>query len=290
MKPEQLLEASTTINLYYNNPEWQSIVQDLHKRYGLSPNIPWEEVENIPQNWRALLKKLAEKSKIKPFVPTVYLLLYDTGLLLLGNPSSKAAKSVQAFGYHFDRKQGAKTNWPATFGFIEQDPIRAVYEAPLSLRNVITRSADRPSPQKMQAEIRAETDKIKKDLFRFLLPVMEKYVNRAIADVEGIIIQYIRSGNYNAIERKVDALRSLSSIRDLLNSSRPLRTAEGLTDWGLNLYTNNFIRYRFNNALDHYKSETKNLAPTSVQWLRSIQTDKSQLAGLLQHFYEQLIR
>ena len=290
MKPEQLLEASTTINLYYNNPEWQSIVQDLHKRYGLSPNIPWEEVENKPEHWRALLKKLGAKSNIKPFVPTVYLLIYDTGLLLLGNPSSKAAKSVQAFGYHFDRKQGGKTNWPATFGFIEQDPIRAVYEAPLSLRNVITRSADRPSSQKMQAEIREETDKIKKDLFRFLLPVMEKYVNRAIADVEGIIIQYIRSGNYNAVENKVYVLRSLSNIRDLLNSSRSLRTADGLTDWGLKLYNSNFIQDRFNNALDHYKSESKTLAHTSVQWLRSIQTDKNQLAGLLQHFYEQLIR
>lgn len=289
MKPEQLLEASTTINLYYNNPEWQSIVQDLHKRYGLSPNIPWEEVENKPERWRTLLKKLAEKSKIKPFVPTVYLLLYDTGLLLLGNPSSKAAKSVQAFGYNFDSKQGRKTNWPPTFEFIEQDSIRAVYEVPLSLRNVITKSADRPSSQKMNTEIRAESDQIKKDLFRFLLPVMEKYVNRAIADVEGIIIQYIRSGNYNAAREKVDALQSLSNFRDLLTSSRRLRTADGLTDWGLKLYNSDFIRLRFNNALSYYKSESKNLAPTSVQWLRSIQTDKSQLAGLLQHFYEQLI-
>lgn len=280
MKTEEiLLEASTTINLYYNNPEWLSIVQDLHKRFGLKTNISWKESQLHSMEYYSNNIRNVTNNK-RPFVPVTYMLIYDKILVIFGNRTPQSGETDFLI-YDYDHKILSDSNEKYSYRKLP----RAVYKADVSVRDVI-------SPKKRIPKKLSDTYKIQKEILTFLLPIMEKYIVKSMADIEGIIMQYIKSGNYNTARQKLDRLYTLDSVRSLFNTSRPLKNTEGITIHGDNIIAKqSFIFERFTIALkEAYMSSKKDSDLDYSSWLENLRSNRRDLREVIDIFYELLLR
>lgn len=287
-----LSEASTTINLYYGYPEWQSIVQNLHRRHHLNPKVVWEEepIQTLKQLYDKFPRDATNQLERK-----TYLLIYDDRLVILGKTGPR---SVSIFVYNYDTNRGKTvykyTADEAVYPISDKNP-RAVFSTPLNSSQVIKVKSQIPTDTKSFSD---ESNLIYNSILRFLMPIMNKIIIKALADSEGMIIQYIRSGNYAAAHRKISSLRSLSDIRDALNTSRSLTTSTGITDEIRSALSDSGLYSKLTSAIiDYYEelypenkiSSTKDKIQY-LEWLKSIQHSKPDLSNILHHFRERLLR